>query len=79
MVYRRDPVPRTGGLYWRWPQIVKYPKTTQERREAVAYPDFVRPSRRGNNLPNSWDDVPRADLGDRCWKRNKKRLRQWMK
>lgn len=80
MQFRRAPVPRTGRKpEWRWHHFYKYPRTSQERRQAAACPDFVRPRRRGNYLPHSFDDVPRGDLKDRSWKRNKKRLRQWMR
>jgi hypothetical protein len=76
MAYRRDPVPRTGrrsGNYYR------NPKTTQERRWVMACPGLVRPRRRGKYLPTNWNDIPRTDAVDRCWKRSMKRRRQWMR
>ena len=79
MQYRRDPVPNTGCSNQKWSSFYKYPKTIQEKSQSFAYPDLVRAKRRARNLPNAWKDVPRTDAGDHCWKRNKKRLKQWMK
>lgn len=76
MVFRRDSVPGTGlrsGHYYR------HPKTSQERRQAVACPELTRPRRRMRYLPTYWSDLLRSDVLDRSWKCDKKRLRQWMR
>lgn len=77
MVFRRDSIPRTGGCNWF--KCLKRPKTQQERRLSLACPELVRPRRNMNILPNAWDDIPRSDVTDHCWKRNKKRRKQWMR
>lgn len=79
MVYRRDPVPRTGRSGRRWYCYFKRPRTRQERRQAAAAPEFVRTRRKWNKLPHNFQDNHRADYGDHCWKLTKKRLRKWMK
>ncbi len=77
MVFRRDPIPGIGG---KWFDCYKRPKTQQERRYSFAYPKrFVRARRNATMLPNAWDDIPRSDIYDRCWKRSKKRRKQWMR
>ena len=40
----------------------RLPATQNERRQNadVEAADFVRTRRKGRNLPNSWDDLPRA-------------------
>ncbi len=80
MVFRRDPIARTGrNSEWHWSHFYKYPKTNQERRQTAAYPEFIRTRRRGNHLPHNLDDIPRGDARDHCWKRNNKRQKQWMR
>lgn len=59
------------------------PKTTNEFRWAGAWDDeefapkagFARPSRRGRNLPNAWDDY--LAHSDKSWKTQSKRKHQW--
>lgn len=80
MTFRRDPVPRVGRRWrWRWQNFFKYPKTYQEIRSSSAAPAFVRPKRRANHLPDGLEDRHRGDFGNRCWKNNKKRRKQWMR
>lgn len=80
MTFRRDPVPGVGRRWrWRWQDFYKYPKTHQEIRSSLVAPAFVRPKRRANRLPHGLDDRCRSDHRDRCWKRDKKRRKQWMK
>ena len=78
--YRRDPIPDTGTNSWSFSKYYRHPKTTSERRAAVALSDDqdaryygvrVRPGRSVRNLPNTYDDVPRARRG-RGWKQNRK-------
>ena len=78
--YRIDPVPyiRNGkGSYFKcW---YKTPKTYQERRWSFADEEYVRKKRNSRNLPNPWDDYPRADTYiKRSWKKIKCK-KQWMK
>jgi hypothetical protein len=79
--YRIDPVPGVGGRYnGHW---YKRPKTTAEKRQSFADPEFVRPRRNALNLPDAYDDKCRSDLKGSCyspksWK-NKKIRKQWMK
>jgi len=75
--YRMDPVPFTGkrmtNYFGCW---YKQPRTTQEIRWSIAHKEFVRAKRRKCNLPNSWDDKPRGDVGERkSWKNYRKS--QW--
>lgn len=77
-VYRYDPVP----YVYRWrghrTSVYRHPKTTQERKLSLAYPEYVRAKRRANNLPDTWDDYTRSDIAiKKSWKKIKKR-RQWM-
>lgn len=65
---------RKNGHYFRRPH------TTQERRWAHAWDDEedaprVRGRRTNHMLPNTYDDVYRSDVDDRCWKRYRKH--QW--
>lgn len=80
--FRFDPVPGTGKWWnpWKFYNFYKKPKTTQERRWAIAYPEFVRAGRSARNLPNAWDDWPRTDYRhSKCWKKCRKVKKQWMK
>jgi hypothetical protein len=79
MIYRRDPVPKTGHSGGCWGDYFKTPQTHQERRQAAAYPEFVRSRRSVLHLPDAWEDNARSNIGDHCWKRNKKRRKQWMR
>ena len=74
--FRIDPIPGTGG-YRSYGTYFRSIRTTQERRMSFAYPEYIRRKRGFRTLPNSWDDLNRSDLGNRCWKRTKKR-KQWM-
>lgn len=76
MAFRRDPIPGTGQCRSNY---YKRPKSHQERRSSLAHPKLVRPHRRAKKLPNAWDDIPRSNAIDRCWKRNQKRRKQWMR
>ena len=75
--YRMDPVPgtykRSRYCYFR------RPKTTQEARWSFADKEYVRSARNKRNLPNGWDDIPRKDWNHKCWKRQRKVRKQWMK
>ena len=48
----------------------RHPRTTQERRAAVD--GWARARRSWKNLVNSYDDIQK-DLGDRCWKKFRKK------
>lgn len=74
--YRRDPVPftrcRRGSGYCS--SYLKRPRTTQERRayfhdEISEYDIQIRGSRSPRNLPDTWDDYIRADVGIKNWKK----------
>lgn len=74
--FREDPVPGTGKVRKRY--FLRKIKTTQERRmncdpEMVKY---VRPARRYNNIPNSYDDIWREYY--KGWKDCTKKKKQWM-
>lgn len=74
--FRYDPVAYTGKKHKG--HIFRHPHTSQERRCGYAYSRYVRPNRRPNALPNSWDDYLRSDLYyNKSWK-NKKKTKQWM-
>ena len=49
---------------------LRHPRTTQERRASLD--GYCRPRRNIHNLPSAWEDIPRGDLYDRCWKRFRK-------
>lgn len=75
--YRFDPVP---GIHHFKNPIKRYyrkPKTTQERRWALAHKKYIRGKRSFVSLPNAWDDVKNKSLNIKNWKRTKKR-KQWM-
>ena len=77
--FRKIPIPYTRcrrGGYSSYRKI----RTTQEHREndflfcdedALEYNINARP-RRYQNLPTSWDDIPRSDYRDKGWKRHRK-------
>lgn len=81
--FRDGPVPCTGKRTWgHW---LRHPKTTSERRvttghendeDLLEYGVKIRGRRRGHNLPNAWDDIPRSEKG-RSWKNYRKH--QWKK
>lgn len=52
-------------------------RTFPERRDALAYPEFVRAKRRSKTLPNPWDDFPVQSV--KSWKDTHKCRKQWMK
>ena len=78
--FRYDPVP--GVRKWArsyFNSYYKTPKTRNERRAWGNSEGYGRARRSPINLPNAWDDHPRADRYlDKSWKKNKIR-RQWMK
>nr|WP_287412309.1 hypothetical protein [Pseudodesulfovibrio sp.] len=76
MIFRRDPIPGTGRCR---SNFYKRPKSHQERRLSLAYPKLVHTRRKAKTLPNAWNDISRSNAIDRCWKRNKKRRKQWMR
>lgn len=76
--YRCMPVPNTGTRFWNFKCHFKTPKTAQEKRQSFTHPELVRPKRRKNNLPESWDDNYRHN--QYSWKsQGKRRRRQWMR
>jgi hypothetical protein len=78
--FRIDPVPFINNYRGWFRHWYKRPKSTQERRLSFAYEGYVRGKRRSCNLPNSWDDYPRADARTRrSWKKRCKVKKQWMK
>lgn len=69
---------------WSW--YFRGVRTTNEHRQNDAhineyeeeYGELVRPSRRGYNLPTSWDDKPNSVWKTRkSWKHNSRRKCQW--
>ena len=73
--YRIDPVPFISIRKWRFQYSYKTPKTSNEKRQWDQ--QFGRTKRNPKNLPDPWDDWPRADRYDRSWKQKKKK-KQWM-
>lgn len=67
-----------GNFYitskYRW---YRKPHTMNERRASFNEPETVRPKRRANYLPNSWDDI--RTYHDKSWKTTHKCRKQWMK
>jgi len=77
-LFRAGPIPGNDGRRWRAKySCLRHMKTTQERRWSQADKQYTRASRNKANLPNHWDDRDRADIGDKSWKRRKKK-KQWM-
>ena len=55
---------------------MRRPRTTNEMRASHDNCDgiiTVRSKRKGQNLPNEWDDKPRGDYSHRSWKRHRHR------
>jgi len=79
--YRYDSVPgirKFHGSYFK--NYYKTPRTTNERRAWFVSEGFGRARRNFMNLPNAYDDHPRADrYFDTSWKKNRKVKRQWQK
>ena len=78
--YRYDSVPgihkRPGSWFKAW---YKTPKVMNEKRLWYNSEGYGRKRRSPRNLPDSWDDYPRADrYCDKSWKKNKIK-KQWMK
>ena len=76
--YRIDPVPfihkRSSRGFGNW---YKTPRVMNEKRQS--FTKFCRAKRNLRNLPNPWDDYPRADSYDRrSWKKNWKCRKQYM-
>ena len=78
--YRYDHVPgvhKWKGSYFK--AHYKTPKTINEKRAWYTSKGYGRLKRNPANLPDPWDDYPRADrYYDKSWKKNKIQ-RQWMK
>jgi len=73
--FRKTPI---SGLIkdWKYYNILRNPKTSQELKENVANKQYSRGKRR--NIPTSYSDIVRSDrLIEHSWKKNKKR-KQWM-
>lgn len=77
--YRMDPVPYSWVYHGWFRNWYKRPKTTQERRWSFADSQYIRVKRICWNLPNTWDDRKRGDIGTRRSWKNKKIKKQWMK
>jgi hypothetical protein len=75
--YRRTPVPGSGGWSRRY-SVLRRMRTTQERRESLAYPEYTRGKRNNANLPEHWDDYARSNHSNKSWKAKKVR-KQWMR
>lgn len=74
--FRKGPVPNTGKFSGY--RYFRHMKTTQERRknsDPEVY-EYVRPARRSDNLPNSYDDITRDYY--KSWKHCTKKRKQWM-
>ncbi len=54
--------------------VLRNPKTTNERRMYYKSPELVRAKRNPLNIPTSWDDFQRCM--QRCWKVQGKKRRQ---
>lgn len=71
------PVPYTGKR-GRFKQS-RHPGTQPARREAAYFPEYgeprIRAKRKAIGAPTAWDNLRRADIEDRSWKRN--RAHQW--
>jgi hypothetical protein len=81
-VFRRDPIPHTGGHRWCFSHYYRTKiRCTQEKRWAEAHQQMgikVRGKRTKRYLPDPWDDIQRASARNkRSWKKVKKR-KQWM-
>lgn len=79
--FRCEAVPfirkRRRSLFRCW---YKTPKTIQERRMFYGNEKYVRERRNPMNLPEAWDDRPRADgYNKKSWKKSFKCRKQWGK
>ena len=76
--FRIDPIPSSGRKRYRFKNFYRRMRTFQERKWSFSYPEYVRKRRNARNLPNNWEDIPRADIYyNKSWKKQKKK-RQWM-
>ena len=80
-MYRKDPVPGKGKRNISG-SCFTHPKThNEETQNAVFLKDEykekynirVRAKRCCPNIPNHFDDISKQYLGDRCWKRRRKK------
>ena len=76
VTFRNGPIPWTG-CNKRFGGGFKQPKTHQEMKQSLAYPEFVRNKRKASALPNAWDDNYCTNILVKSWKRSKKK-KQWM-
>ena len=76
--FRNGPVPYTGGGKWRFTNFYRMPRTTQEKRISCEHNKYVRAKRNHIHLPNSWDDKPRSNWNQKCWKDCTKKRKQWI-
>jgi hypothetical protein len=74
--YRKDPIP---GIHKRKNHRGSWMRTGFCMNEKRAYDkEFTRAKRKPKNLPDAWNDYPRADtLNKHSWKKQKKE-KQWM-
>lgn len=79
--YRFDPVPGIHKTLGTWfGCYYKIPRVMNEKRQWFASEGYGRWKRNPLNLPNPYDDWPRADRRyDKSWKKSKKVTRQYMK
>lgn len=80
-VFRFDPAPGTGKNNWKFRNFYRMANCLPERK-LYGDPDhrnYGRGKRYPSNLPNAWDDYPKArSHNKRDWKKIKKK-KQWMK
>ena len=50
----------------------------KRKNSVVEEYEYIRPSHRVKNLPNSWDDEPCSRYDSKCWKDCSKKRKQWM-
>jgi len=69
-IYRKTPVPYTRKRRGHRSSFYRHPKTTQEKRWGYVDTEYVRGRRKPSMLPDSWEDMPRADIGiKKSWKK----------
>jgi hypothetical protein len=79
--FRFEAVPFIRKRKYSWFRCwYKTPKTINERRQVCGNEEYVRGRRNVMNLPEAWDDRPRADGYDKkSWKKSFKCRKQWGK